>query len=165
MITYDDIYSEMLKISNPVKALEMSAYMRNKFTFLGVSAPERKNIQKEFFKIAKNEPVDWYFIKACWDAQYREFQYIAKDYLVLMKKKLTDTDIPCLENIIIRKSWWDTVDGLDMVVGFIALSFPKVEKTLLEWSVSDNIWLRRVAIDHQLLRKEKNEYRFAFRDY
>nr|WP_088793636.1 DNA alkylation repair protein [Streptococcus pneumoniae] len=23
------------------------------------------------------------------------------------------------------------------------------------WSLSDNIWLRRVAIDHQLLRKEK----------
>ncbi|EHN6039355.1 DNA alkylation repair protein, partial [Shigella flexneri] len=25
----------------------------------------------------------------------------------------------------------------------------------IKWSLSDNIWLRRVAIDHQLLRKEK----------
>ena len=28
---------------------------------------------------------------------------------------------------------------------------------LLDWSQSDNIWLRRVAIDHQLLRKEKTD--------
>ena len=28
---------------------------------------------------------------------------------------------------------------------------------LLEWSVSDNIWLRRVAIDHQLLRKQQTD--------
>ena len=32
---------------------------------------------------------------------------------------------------------------------------PKLEDVLLKWSLSDNIWLRRVAIDHQLLRKEK----------
>ena len=29
------------------------------------------------------------------------------------------------------------------------------KKIILQWSLSDNIWLRRVAIDHQLLRKEK----------
>ena len=32
---------------------------------------------------------------------------------------------------------------------------PELEKIILQWSLSDNIWLRRVAIDHQLLRKEK----------
>ncbi len=26
---------------------------------------------------------------------------------------------------------------------------------MLEWSSDDNFWLRRVAIDHQLLRKDK----------
>ena len=32
---------------------------------------------------------------------------------------------------------------------------PELEEVFLKWSLSDNIWLRRVAIDHQLLRKEK----------
>jgi len=36
---------------------------------------------------------------------------------------------------------------------------PELEKIILEWSLSDNIWLRRVAIDHQLLRKEKTNVR------
>ena len=28
---------------------------------------------------------------------------------------------------------------------------------ILDWSRDDNIWLRRIAIDHQLLRKEKTD--------
>ena len=31
---------------------------------------------------------------------------------------------------------------------------PELEEIILKWRLSDNIWLRRVAIDHQLLRKE-----------
>lgn len=155
MLNYNDIYTKILKVSDKQKAVEMSAYMRNKFSFLGVPAPERKNIQKQFFKNVKNEPIDWAFVEACWDSEYREFQYIAKDYLVLMQEKLTDRDIPKLKNLITQKSWWDSTDGLDTIVGFVALSFPKVNETLLQWSVSENIWLRRVAIDHQLKHKEK----------
>ena len=34
---------------------------------------------------------------------------------------------------------------------------PELEEVILKWSLSDNIWLRRVAIDHQLLRKEKTD--------
>ena len=30
-----------------------------------------------------------------------------------------------------------------------------MNKILLEWSLDENIWLRRNAINHQLLRKEK----------
>ena len=37
----------------------------------------------------------------------------------------------------------------------IALRDESVNNILLEWSLSDNIWLRRIAIDHQLLRKDK----------
>ena len=53
------------------------------------------------------------------------------------------------------KSWWDTVDILDRVVGSLVYDHPELEEIILKWSLSDNIWLRRVAIDHQLLRKEK----------
>ena len=37
------------------------------------------------------------------------------------------------------------------------LRHPEVNATLLDWSQSDNIWLRRVAIDHQLLRKGQTD--------
>jgi 3-methyladenine DNA glycosylase AlkD len=89
----------------------------------------------------------------------REFQYLAVEYLTRQKAKLTDSDIPNLRILIITKSWWDTVDGLDVIVGDIALRHPEVSQILLTWSTDENIWLRRAAIDHQLGRREKTDIR------
>nr|WP_277422287.1 DNA alkylation repair protein [Brachyspira hampsonii] len=44
---------------------------------------------------------------------------------------------------------------MDRIIGDIALKDETVNNILLEWSLSDNIWLRRISIDHQLSRKEK----------
>lgn len=44
---------------------------------------------------------------------------------------------------------------MDRIVGDIALRDNRVNDILLNWSLDKNIWLRRIAIDHQLLRKEK----------
>ena len=72
-----------------------------------------------------------------------------------MKDKLTIDDIPKFKRLILEKSWWDTIDNLDMTIGALALKDSNVNKILLEWSIDENIWLRRIAIEHQLLRKEK----------
>ena len=86
-----------------------------------------------------------------------EFQYLAIDYLQIMQGKLTAADLPNLQKLVVRKSWWDTIDALDVIIGGVALRYPELNKILLEWSLDDNIWLRRVAIDHQLTRKEKTD--------
>jgi len=99
--------------------------------------------------------VNWNFIDCCWHESFREFQYVAIDYLVLMQKYLAPADIAKIKKLALTKSWWDTIDGLDRVIGMIALVYPEVNDTLVAWSKDDNIWLRRIAIDHQLLRKEK----------
>ena len=80
---------------------------------------------------------------------------MAANYLKAMQSYLKDSDLPKLEQLIVTKSWWDTVDILDRVVGSLVYNKPELEKIILQWNLSDNIWLRRVAIDHQLLRKEK----------
>lgn len=33
----------------------------------------------------------------------------------------------------------------------------ELKETMIEWSLEDNIWVRRVAINHQLLFKEKTD--------
>lgn len=140
------------------QSVKMSAYMRNQFSFLGIPTPKRKALCKEYFKTAKKEKVvDWEFINTCWGNFAREFQYIAMDYLVLMQNHLTPSDVEKIKALALEKSWWDTIDGLDRVVGHIALNYPKVNDTLLKWSRDENIWLRRIAIDHQLMRKDKTD--------
>ena len=153
---FNKLYEEMIQHKNEEQARQMSKYMLNKFEYIGIKTPERRKIFKNFFKEYKNEEkIDWEFVNKCWENKYREFQYIAADYLKNMKDKLTIDDIPNLKQLILKKSWWDTIDNLDMTIGALALKDSNVNKILLEWSIDENIWLRRIAIDHQLLRKEK----------
>ncbi len=134
----------------------MEAYLRNPFPFLGIAAPERNALYKKYFPSAKKTKlIDWDFVDTCWEKEPREYQYVAANYLKTMQSYLTENDLPKLERLVVTKSWWDTVDILDRVVGSLVANHPELEEVLLKWSLSDNIWLRRVAIDHQLLRKEK----------
>jgi 3-methyladenine DNA glycosylase AlkD len=149
------IFETFRAAADPEKAASMSAYMRNLFPFLGIPTPERKKLSGEFLKTAAERGVDWNFIFKCWKQPEREFQYLAKDYLVKIAPLLTAEDIPKLRKLAVTKSWWDTIDGIDLLVGGIALRFPRVNDTLLAWSLDDNFWLRRLAIDHQLARKEQ----------
>ncbi|MCL2295532.1 MAG: DNA alkylation repair protein [Methanomassiliicoccaceae archaeon] len=153
----EDIFEKMRSAANPEKAAEMSAYMRDQFAYLGIPTPERRKLYKEFLKTLIKKPADWPFVFECWGKQEREYQYMAVDYLDKIGSKLSPSDIPNLRELLITKSWWDTVDGLDVIVGDIALRHPEVNEILLKWSTDDNIWLRRTAIDHQLARKEKTD--------
>ena len=151
-----DLLEEIEAAKNPEKAGPMEAYMRYQFSFLGIAAPERNALYKKYFPEAKKTRIiDWDFVDTCWEKESREYQYVAANYLKAMQSYLTKDDLPKLERLVVTKSWWDTVDILDRVVGSLVADYLELEDVLLKWSLSDNIWLRRVAIDHQLLRKEK----------
>ena len=140
------------------RALDMSKYMKNKFEFFGVGAAERNEIWKPYFKEAKKtKKIDWDFIEICFKHDKRECQYTAAYYLKYMQRFLVEDDIPKLKELVLAKSWWDTVDILDKVIGSIIYNNKNLYPIILEWSKDDNIWLRRVAIDHQLLRKENTD--------
>ena len=154
-MTLNDIFAEFKKLKNDKKAIEMSAYMKNQFAFLGISASQRKEIENKIFKSVSKENIDFKFTDKCYKNKYREFQYTAIDYLNFKKEYLNISHIEILKNYILTKSWWDTIDHLDKIVGDIALRDERVNEILLNWSLDENIWIRRVAIDHQILRKEK----------
>lgn len=137
---------------NTEKAIQMSAYMRNKFQFLGITSPQRREISKDYLNTLKKE-IDWDFVNECWNNPYRELQYVACDYLRKMKKQLQISDLKKIEDLITHKSWWDTVDSLVKLIGYIVLQNPNLNHLMLKWSTNDTMWIRRTAILHQLSRK------------
>ena len=151
------IFDDLRAAANPEKAVQMSAYMRDQFAFLGIPTPRRKELSREFLKAADKKIIDWQFVFDCWEQNEREFQYLALDYLTRLKKALTADDIPNIRRLIVSKSWWDTIDSLDVFIGDIALGDREVNTVILAWSEDENFWLRRAAIDHQLGRKEKTD--------
>lgn len=70
--------------ADPAKVPHMEAYMKNKLRFLGVQKTILRKIEREFFKSFIKDPIDWNFVEECWQQPYREFQYIAMDYLDIL---------------------------------------------------------------------------------
>lgn len=137
-------------------AVKMSKYMRDLFKFYGLATPLRKSFYKDLLKEEKaSKVVDWNFLDKCYEDDYREFQYLVMDYLVTMQKYLTYDDVTKISKYIKSKQWWDTIDGLDRIVGNIAFKDERINDLMLKWSKDEDFWIRRIAIDHQLCRKEK----------
>ena len=151
-----DLITDLEENSNELLAESMSKYMQDKFRFLGVRGATRTEIYKKYFPDArKAKTIDWDFVENCWNKEEREFQYVVVYYLKAMQKFLKREDISRLKYLIVTKSWWDTVDLLAKVVGSLVIRIEGYDQIMLEWSKDSNIWLRRVAILHQLSFKEK----------
>ncbi len=154
---YQCIFEELEKMQDNEHGAKMSAYMQNRFPFLGVPKPTLKQQIKPYLQKSQKLEFDWEFVRVCWEKPYREAQYIAVEYILLHEKQFLDTDINKIQELITEKSWWETVDSLDSVAGAIVLKYPHLKDKMRQWSLSDNIWLRRASIDFQQKYKEKTD--------
>ena len=146
--------------SDQEQAVKMASYMKDNFLFLGIPKPKLKILAKPFLAEHRKKPLDWNLIFDLWDLDFREAQYVALLYLDAHKKEIKPEDILQIKRLVTTKSWWETIDSLDEYVGLIALQDDSVKNVLQEWSVDENLWLRRVAIDFQQRYKEKTDKEF-----
>ena len=109
--------------AHQANAAAMRQYMRNKFSLFGIKAPQRRALQKEFAseqgeKLARR-PFLLRFTLALWQQEERECQLYGVDLMSRFRKEILgetrgdfDEAMACVEVLITRKSWWDTVDLL-----------------------------------------------------
>ena len=159
---YNEIVSLLQDNANPTQAVDMSAYMRDQFQFFGIKSPLRKELVREIKAMVKPmTSIDYQeFIELLWNDPHREYQYIATDLMGTIKKKLGVDWIDFLEQLIITKSWWDTVDFLaPNLLGNIFSRHVEIgHKYTDRWIESDNIWLQRSALIYQLRYKDKVDF-------
>lgn len=154
-----DIREIYYQNANPQKAAPMSAYMRNKFPFLGLTRTDRKELDRDFLRIRKKDICfDWKFIADTTELPEREFFYLALGYLSLNQRLIKPEEFKYIEELIMKKSWWDSVDSIAPVVGSLCIKYPGlVDDYIVKWMSSDNFWLVRSSIIFQLkYKKETN---------
>lgn len=153
---------------NPEKIPGMEKYMRNHFKFLGLQAAERRKLARPFLNQlfadtrerwnkqsdSNQSVVDWKTLFWLWKLPEREFQLVGIDYLKQVEDYFVLEDLKHLKQLVLTKSWWDTVDFLSKNIGSIVIKEPGLTKTMRAWSLDSNMWLRRVSILHQLNLKE-----------
>lgn len=136
--------------------IPMEKYMKNNFKFLGIKSVERRELSKDFLRKEK-DIINWEEVFYLWELEEREFQYIALDYLKARKKFLKIDDLENLLKLAKKKPWWDTIDLLAPLVGEAIFDFKDKNKLMLDLSKDENMWLRRIAILHQLKFKEDTD--------
>lgn len=157
---------KMSKIGFEEDRVNMIRYMKDQFDFFGVKSPARKVVQKEikpFYKDFDNNNL-FLFAESLWESPQRELQYMAINALESRSKKLDTSYLPRIEALILSKSWWDTVDALSPnIAGAIFFRFPEVRlKWIEKWNNSENMWLNRSALIHQLKYKENVDLDLLF---
>ncbi|WP_274363769.1 DNA alkylation repair protein [Paenibacillus thermotolerans] len=146
---------------NEADAAAMSKYMRDQFVFIGIRAPQVQAICKEFIRTnglpAREELHET--IEALWHYDERELQMAALIVLERMKSGFAVNDIGLLEQIVVHKSWWDTIDHIAKhLIGHYFLLYPGMrDPKVEEWLASGNLWLIRCAILFQLGYKERTD--------
>ena len=131
------------------ETVAMSKYMRDQFPFYGIKKPQREMLTKAFWKqegLPNVEEAESVFMQL-WKEPERELQYFVLDTLQQMEKQLPAPFYETMEQLVIQKSWWDTVDYLASIIGKHFQRHPHlIQPVSTTWINSDNIWLQRVAL-------------------
>ena len=152
--------------ANQANATQMKAYMKGQFDFIGIKAPTRKSLFRPLWKEHKALICDnWrHLVTALWQKNERDYQLLALDILIKCQKKMTNNDLIILEDLITTKSWWDTVDAIaSNPVGHLLKDDKDFQlETIGRFMSSDNMWLIRTALIHQLKYKESTDEALLF---
>jgi 3-methyladenine DNA glycosylase AlkD len=154
----------LVPLGDPALRPWMQAYMKNQFEFLGVKTPARRAATAELIRMQRGATAAEMLRTArmLWALPQREFQYVAVDLLGKHVRALGPKHLPALFRLVRQKSRWDTVDALAAgVIGAIVRSArmedPKIQCEMDKALQSSNLWVRRVAILHQLGWREQTD--------
>lgn len=151
--------------THPENSIPMKQYMKDQFEFFGIKSVERRELTRKFlasYGLPGEKDYDS-IIREFWTFPQREFQYAALDILERLVRKIP-ASVELLEDLIITKSWWDTVDWLaTKIVGLRFSQNPElITPAYTRWMLSDNIWLQRVCILFQLKYKQNTDKKLLF---
>ena len=152
----------------------MAKYMKNKYPFYGLKAPQRRQSAKSVIQHWQkanaiqevSEKLAQAVLCALQGCKEREMHYVGAEFCTSLMRSgpVTPKFLSVVKLGVETHSWWDTVD----IFAASAMSpyllkcgggqpCPEILKTMDSWSVSENLWLRRTAILCQMKLKSKTD--------
>ncbi len=147
--------------SNPENAVKMKGYMKNRYEFFGIKAPERRKLQNEFIRengLPEFEKLESIVFKL-FELPEREFHHFAIELCRKLIKHWKPETIKLFEKMVLTNSWWDSVDAMNKyeIKPYFA-KFPETTYSITQsWIDSQNIWLQRLSIIFQLRLTDKTD--------
>jgi len=157
VIDLEALRAEMAAAGDPEKAAGRQRYMKSAMPYHGLAAPElRALLRPHLLDFAPAERAEWeQTVRAFWDgATHREERYAA---IALAQHRSArawqDRDTLALyRHLIVTGAWWDYVDEIAArgVGACLLADRDRVNSEMREWTVDDDLWLRRTSVICQL---------------
>jgi 3-methyladenine DNA glycosylase AlkD len=143
------------------KAAWSKAYLLDQFAFFGLQTPERRTLCKIHYKTypVKDSKELETIVRACFELPEREYQYFGIELYAYHKKMWTAASIKLMEDCIVTKSWWDSVDHIasEWLGPYFKLFPEKIPAITGKWNRSANMWLQRSSIMFQKAYKNHTD--------
>ena len=150
---------------HPEIAEKQRKYMRDQFEYYGLKAPIWVPFSNQLMKeegIFREKKLKT-FVRLCMEEEHREVNYFGLQMVEKATKKEKEDFIEFLEELILTKSWWDTVDWISKFVGWHFQRFPhQIIPKCEEWLSSENMWLQRVAVIFQRYKNYPTDEKLLF---
>lgn len=146
---------------DPDVAFQQSKYMKNQFEYYGMKAPKWTGLLKKYYKDNGYPELSELreFSELCYGYPKRELHYAALETIQRKQKQLPEDFIDQFKWLVLTNSWWDTVDWLAGLIGSHLLNHESLQtQTTDQWNESENMWLIRVSIIHQLKYRDKTDF-------
>lgn len=159
-----EVRKALTPLADPIRAKGAQAYMKDISPFLGITTPERRAALKPIYRayVPHTSQDLGLAARALMNLREREFSYAAYD-LIQMHVKIADKNFLSehVEDLLLTKSWWDTVDGLGTAaVSPLTITYPN-KKLIERWIRHPNKWLVRAAIQHQRGRRSDTDVEYV----
>jgi 3-methyladenine DNA glycosylase AlkD len=152
-----EVCRELELVRDPLRAEQMSAYMRNQFQFAGVRAAGRDAVLAAALRTCPIRSADEALEAAelLWEKDEREYQNIGVRLLRRRQRTLRLADLESVRKLIESRSWWDTVDELAgrVVCPVLDQNLGSRRELVEDWANAPSMWTRRAAILAQLNSK------------
>lgn len=142
------------------RAEQQSAYLRHQFAFFGIAAPQHRAIMSAALRELDRPTVADVeaFARAAYARAEREWHYAAVKTARRHAKLLEPTSITLVHDLVVTNSWWDTVDEIAAhLAGTLVERHPATVDVMDAWAMSEDMWLARTAILHQLRFKDRTD--------
>lgn len=161
----DGIRSRLRDAGKPERAQKSYLYMKGCADFFGLTSAEWLAIGKKYTDengIPDGENLIE-TVRICFADDHREMHYFALEIAQKRVKTQPPGFISFLEELILEKSWWDTVDWIAKLVALFFQKNPMLLRPTVErWMASKEMWLQRVAITFQRYYHAKTDTELLF---
>jgi len=140
------IGKRLQKLNNKQIAEDIKKYIRYSHDFYSARVPEMRTLAKRLHE--EHNLKDFYKVfNRLWKSSYHGEVSLAIYTLQLYKEEFNLETWNFLKPRLNEIKSWDQVDSIGInIIGEIVLKNPKLEKEIIKFAKSTNIWLKRMAI-------------------